>query len=110
MPNILAGVAGLEPADAGVKVLCLTNLATPQYSLQLATPRGQFWIANLLMKAASVLVSRYLYCIAFILHIYYIINFLFFQRIIFGRWFLFLVRPWRFELQTRGLKVHCSTI
>ena len=29
--NELAGEAGLEPANAGVKVLCLANLATPQY-------------------------------------------------------------------------------
>ena len=35
VPNLLyfwlmAGVAGLEPTDAGVKVLCLTTLAIPQ--------------------------------------------------------------------------------
>ena len=28
---LMAGVAGLEPTDAGVKVLCLTTLAIPQY-------------------------------------------------------------------------------
>jgi hypothetical protein len=28
---VLAEMAGLEPANTGVKVLCLTNLATPQY-------------------------------------------------------------------------------
>ena len=27
---MLAGVAGLEPTHTGVKVLCLTDLATPQ--------------------------------------------------------------------------------
>ena len=26
----MAGVAGLEPAHARIKTLCLTNLATPQ--------------------------------------------------------------------------------
>ena len=26
----MAGVPGLEPGNAGVKVLCLTDLATPQ--------------------------------------------------------------------------------
>ena len=34
-----------------------------------------------------------LYCIAVILHIYYIIFFLFFQRIIFGRWSIFIGAP-----------------
>ena len=29
-PIKLAGVAGLEPTHTGVKVLCLTDLATPQ--------------------------------------------------------------------------------
>jgi hypothetical protein len=28
--NKMAGAGGLEPTDAGVKVPCLTNLATPQ--------------------------------------------------------------------------------
>ena len=31
MAHILAGIAGLEPANAGVKVLCLTDLAKGQY-------------------------------------------------------------------------------
>ena len=30
-PPYVAGVAGFEPTSAGVKVLCLTNLAIPQY-------------------------------------------------------------------------------
>ena len=30
-PPYMAGVAGFEPTSAGVKVLCLTNLAIPQY-------------------------------------------------------------------------------
>ena len=58
------------------------------------------------MKAASVFVSRYLYCIAFLLHIYYIINFLIFQRKIRRRK---LVRHWGFEPQTYRLKADCST-
>jgi hypothetical protein len=29
--NIVAGAAGLEPTNDGVKVRCLTDLATPQY-------------------------------------------------------------------------------
>ena len=33
---ILAGDAGLEPADAGVKVPCLTDLANPHYSARLS--------------------------------------------------------------------------
>ena len=31
LPGHMAGVAGLEPANTGVKVLCLTDLAIPQY-------------------------------------------------------------------------------
>jgi hypothetical protein len=31
--NIMAGAAGLEPTNDGVKVRCLTDLATPQYFL-----------------------------------------------------------------------------
>ena len=27
----MAGVVGLEPTDAGIKILCLTDLAIPQY-------------------------------------------------------------------------------
>jgi hypothetical protein len=30
----MAGAAGLEPTHAGVKVPCLTNLATPQWGFQ----------------------------------------------------------------------------
>ncbi len=33
-PKKVAGEAGLEPARAGSKVPCLTNLATPQFSRQ----------------------------------------------------------------------------
>ena len=34
-PAYMAGVAGLEPANAGVKVLCLTDLAIPQYKIEI---------------------------------------------------------------------------
>ena len=34
----MAGDAGLEPANAGVKVPCLTDLANPQYIRGLASP------------------------------------------------------------------------
>ena len=31
----MAGVAGLEPTDGGIKTRCLTNLAIPQLCMQL---------------------------------------------------------------------------
>ena len=34
MGRVMAGVAGLEPTDARVKVWCLTGLAIPQYSIE----------------------------------------------------------------------------
>ena len=42
----MAGVAGLEPADAGVKVLCLTDLAIPQYGVP-----GEIRIRDHLIKS-----------------------------------------------------------
>ena len=53
----MAGVAGLEPAHARIKTLCLTNLATPQsfkfnFPIMTALERtpfyqGQLYIAML---------------------------------------------------------------
>ena len=68
--------------------------------LRLATSFEQFWIENLLMEAALV---GGLYCIAFLLHIYYIIFFLFFQQS------NLMVRVERLELSTHWLKVNCAT-
>lgn len=71
----LAEDEGTAPSSTGSKPV-VSTCPPILYKLQLATPRGQFWIANLLMEAASVLVSRCLYCIALsLLHIYYIIFF-----------------------------------
>ena len=93
--------------NAGVKVLCLANLATAQYQLQLATPYGQFWIANLLMEAARM---SGLYCIALL--ITYLLYHKFFKKSNAARIaairFL-MVRVEELESSTPRLKVWCST-
>ena len=56
MAHILAGIAGLEPANAGVKVLCLTDLAISHHikknimgwiiGFEPMTPRATIWCSN----------------------------------------------------------------
>ena len=43
----MAGEAGLEPAHPGVKVLCLTNLAIPQYG-------GPSWIRTRVLRRDQI--------------------------------------------------------
>ena len=50
----LAGVAGFEPTNAGIKIRCLNHLATPQYEkevgratrIELTTSRATIWRSN----------------------------------------------------------------
>ena len=42
MGHVMAGVAGLEPTHARVKVWCLTDLATPQNILYILAHLGGF--------------------------------------------------------------------
>ena len=50
----MAGVAGLEPANAGVKVLCLTNLAIPQYGVP-----GEIRIRDTVIKSHVLCLLSY---------------------------------------------------
>ena len=52
----MAGVAGFEPTNAGIKIRCLNHLATPQYGtlkkvgratrIELTTSRATIWRSN----------------------------------------------------------------
>ncbi len=48
----LAGVAGFEPTNAGIKIRCLNHLATPQgimgraTRIELTTSRATIWRSN----------------------------------------------------------------
>ena len=52
---LLAGVAGFEPTNAGIKIRCLNHLATPQCykkivgratRIELTTSRATIWRSN----------------------------------------------------------------
>ena len=50
--TMLAGVAGFEPTNAGIKIRCLNHLATPQgrmgraTRIELTTSRATIWRSN----------------------------------------------------------------
>ena len=54
--HVVAGVAGFEPTNAGIKIRCLNHLATPQYGkekimgratrIELTTSRATIWRSN----------------------------------------------------------------